>query len=127
MKVTTISANIRFSKDIGYGAWKVIEVGAETTLDAKDTWQAAQHQLYGELSQQLQRLWANGKVAQNDHDGARESPKASEPPSAAEHWCLEHQTSISGTSDKARSGLATKGPMGSGVGRSRLSTWPEVI
>ena len=29
MKVTTISANIRYSQDTGHGAWKVVELGAE--------------------------------------------------------------------------------------------------
>ena len=92
MKVTTISANIRYSQDTGHGAWKVIELGAEATIDAKDSWQQAQQQLYGELSQQLQKMWANGKTAQNGHGSAGDSSKASEPSQAPEHWCQAHQT-----------------------------------
>ncbi len=63
IKLTTVSANIRYCKDTGNRAWKAVELGAEATLDAKDTWQAAQHQLYGELSQQLTEEYANGKMA----------------------------------------------------------------
>ena len=51
MKVTTVSANIKYSQDTGKGAWKAVELGAEATVDPKDSWQLAQHQLYGELSQ----------------------------------------------------------------------------
>ena len=94
MKVTTVSANIRFSKEIA-GAWKVIELGAEASLDPKDTWQAAQHQLYGELSQQLHKMWANGKTAQNGAQSHTKAPQAPEPPQPPEppaHVCQGHQT-----------------------------------
>ena len=33
MKVEKVSANIRYSQDTGHGAWKVIEIGAEGTVD----------------------------------------------------------------------------------------------
>ena len=69
MKVTTVTATIKYSLDTGH-RWKAVELGAEATLDAKDTWQAAQRQLYGELSQQLQKMWANGKTAQNGSPGS---------------------------------------------------------
>ena len=36
------------------GQGQTVEIGAEATVDTKDDWQVAQHQLYGELSQQLQ-------------------------------------------------------------------------
>ena len=79
MQVTTVSANIRFSKDIGHGAWKVIELGAGAIIDAKDIWQDAQYQLYGELSQQMQKMWANGSKAQNDSQSYVEVPQVPEP------------------------------------------------
>ena len=94
MKVTTVSATIKYSLDTGHG-WKAVELGAEATLDAKDSWQAAQHQLYGELSQQLQKMWANGNTAQNGSESATQPVSAPEPPPApeqTEHWCHEHQT-----------------------------------
>ncbi len=78
MKVTTVSATIKYSLDTGHG-WKAVELGAEATLDSKDTWQAAQCQLYGELSQQLQKMWANGKTAQNESESHGEAPRAPVP------------------------------------------------
>ena len=55
MKVDRVTATIKYSLDTGHG-WKAVELGAEATMDAKDSWQVAQQQLYGELSQQLQRM-----------------------------------------------------------------------
>jgi len=49
MKVTTVTATIRYSQDTGHGAWKVIELGAEGSVDAREQWQAAQAFLYAEL------------------------------------------------------------------------------
>ncbi len=95
MKVTTVTATIKYSQDTGKGAWKAVELGAEATLDAKDSWQATQHQLYGELSLQLQRMWSHGNAAQNGHDSAVQPATEPEPPTAPEqpeHWCQEHQT-----------------------------------
>jgi hypothetical protein len=60
MKVEKVSANIRYSQDTGKGAWKVIELGAEASVDAKEQWQAAQTLLYAELGKQLKALWVNG-------------------------------------------------------------------
>ncbi|MBM3941731.1 MAG: hypothetical protein FJ316_02180 [SAR202 cluster bacterium] len=90
MKVTTVSANIRYSRDMGQGAWKVVELGAEATLDAKDDWQTAQAGLYQQLGQQLRALWANGHgKAQETPAEAAETPAQPEPPA---HFCQAHQT-----------------------------------
>ena len=66
------------------------------TVDAKDNWHQAQHQLYGELSQQLHKLWANGKTAQNVSQSQVEAAQVPEltatPPEPPEHYCREHQT-----------------------------------
>ena len=59
MRVTTVTATIKYSQDTGKGAWKAVEIGAEGTLDAEEHWQQAQAFLYAELSQQLKSLWAN--------------------------------------------------------------------
>ena len=83
MKVERVTATIKYSQDTGKGAWKAIELGAEATVDAKDTWQQAQHQLYGELSQQLKALWCNGKGSES----AVQPIAVTEPP---EHFCQEH-------------------------------------
>ena len=59
MKVTTISASVRFSKAIGEGSYKTIELGANATLDSsKEDWQEAQSNLYQELGEQLKNLWS---------------------------------------------------------------------
>ena len=97
MKVTTVTATIKYSLDTGHG-WKAVELGAEATLDAKDTWQTAQRQLYGELSQQLQKLWANGKAAHNGSESQGEAPQDAEPPEpppeTPAHYCQEHQAEV---------------------------------
>ncbi len=81
MKVTTVSANVRYSKVQADGAWKSIELSAEASLNAKEEWQEAQAELYSQLGQQLKTLWSNG--------GAKvESP---DPPQERPHWCPEHQ------------------------------------
>ena len=80
MKVTTVSATIRYSQDTGKGAWKVIELGAEGSVDARENWQGAQAYLYAELGKQLKTMWlTNGQ----------------EPgPTTHEHWCEEHQVAF---------------------------------
>ncbi len=80
MKVTTISANLRFSKDIGNGSWKVIEIGADASVDPTENWQTAQAALYQQLGQQMTTLWNNG------------SSKAVSEPAKPDHYCREHQT-----------------------------------
>ena len=37
MEVNRISANIRYSQDIGKGAWKVIKLGAEASISDERT------------------------------------------------------------------------------------------
>ena len=64
-------------------------------IDAKDSCQDAQHQLYGQLSQQLQKMWANGKAAQNgseSHTKAPQVPEQPPPPEHSAHYCQEQQT-----------------------------------
>ena len=100
MQITTVSANIRYSQDTGKGAWKVIELGAEGSVEAKESWQQAQTYLYGQLGRQLRVLWANGSsngpsTAPNAHGGAEKAvqPRAEPEPtqSTRKHWCEEHQ------------------------------------
>ncbi len=81
MKVTTVTAAIKYSLDTGNG-WKAIELGAEGTIGINDNWQQAQHQLYGELSQQLKALWC-GKGTESTTQPTAEA----EPP---EPYCQEH-------------------------------------
>ena len=61
MRVTTVTAQVKYSQDTGHG-WKAIELGAEGTIGINDDWHQAQYQLYGELSQQLKALWCGKGV-----------------------------------------------------------------
>lgn len=98
MKVTTISANIRYSQDTGKGAWKVVELGAEATLDTKETWTEAQAKLYHQLGCQLKTLWTNGtgqKVQDAPTKPVEPDPELEPikaPAQPQEHFCQEHQT-----------------------------------
>ena len=99
MKVEKVSATIRYSQDTGKGAWKVIEIGAEGSVDARENWQSAQAFLYHELGQQMKVLWANGNGAALNGGGGAET--AIEPPAEpapvsgletrSEHWCATHE------------------------------------
>ena len=78
MKVTVVTANIRYSRSLPDSSWKTIEVGAEAALTAQEEWQTAHATLYGQLSEQLKVLWtakANGQASANGHH---------------EHHCGEH-------------------------------------
>ena len=98
MKVTTVSASVRFSGIVGDSRFKTIELSAEATLDAKETWTEAQARLYEQLGCQLKAMWANG-TGQNAQDDAEEPTKAPSEPEPAqipamppEHYCQEHGT-----------------------------------
>jgi hypothetical protein len=90
MKVTTVSASVRYSKALGDGQHKTIELSAEAAIEGKKTWTEAQSNLYQQLGQQLKALWREGnkegpeKVAQ---DALPEKPTQ-----ALAHYCQEHQT-----------------------------------
>ena len=111
MKVTTVSANVRFSKDTGQGAWKVIELGAEASVDGNEGWQAAQASLYQQLGQQLRALWANGKAEPAPVVGA-EPPKEPEPMQTPAHYCAEHQTEYKRFEKGNQVWFSHKGPDG---------------
>lgn len=59
MKVTTISASIKYSHPSN-GGWKTVELGAEAQVNGHEGWKKAQARLYKELSDELKGLWANG-------------------------------------------------------------------
>ena len=73
MKVEKVSATIRYSQAVDKGAWKVIEIGADGTVDARENWQSAQAFLCHELGQQLRQLWNNGNGAALNGAGGAES------------------------------------------------------
>ena len=65
MKVKKISANVRFSKAIRPGAYKTAELSADASVDANESWEDAQAELYNDLGRQLKTLWMTGS---NAHD-----------------------------------------------------------
>jgi hypothetical protein len=86
VRITEISATIRFSAE-AKGAWWSIELGATATLTASDeTLETAQQELYKRLSSQLKALWANG----NGKAETQEQPKTETCAPPKEHWCSEH-------------------------------------
>jgi hypothetical protein len=90
MRVATVSASVRFSKALGDGQHKTVELSAEAFLDDEEVWTQAQARLYHELGQQMKTLWANGK-GQNTSESQQHAP-APTPPAAPEHYCQEHKT-----------------------------------
>ena len=87
MKVTTVSANVRFSKALGDGQHKTVELAAEAAIDASEDWQEAQSALYTDLGSQLKALWCNGN--QQDSTGEAQEQDQQSP---REHYCQVHQT-----------------------------------
>ena len=126
MKVEKVSATIRYSQDTGKGAWKVIEIGAEGSVDARENWQSAQAYLYAELGKQMKTLWANGSsngatTEVNGSGGAESHGEAVPEPEpgptsreGSEHWCPEHQAAFTRKNGKGgESWWSHKAPDGS--------------
>ena len=98
MKVDRITAQVRYSQDTGHGAWKAIELGAEASVDGKESWTEAQASLYQQLGRQLKVLWANGngKATGLPQDGAESTLEAPQPaeqpiqPNGSNHHCQQH-------------------------------------
>ena len=82
MKVTTIGASVRYSKSLGDGSHKTVEMGAEASLESGEAWREAQASLYHQLGQQLKALWGNG------NGKAQERPTTKE--ATPEHYCQAH-------------------------------------
>ncbi len=101
MKVTTVSATIRFSQDTGKGAWKSLEIGAEGIVEGKETWTEAQTRLYQDLTGQLRALWGNG-------NGGDNKPPTDPPPD----YCQEHGTEYKRYSRGQQAGYAHRLPDG---------------
>ena len=91
MKVTTVTATIKYSQDARKGAWKAVEIGAEATVDANETWQTSQAHLYADLGQQLKALWSNGQKAPEKPVEPADTGEATETPA---HYCQEHQAAF---------------------------------
>jgi hypothetical protein len=112
MKVMTISASVRFSKDTGQDAWKVIELEAEASVGPEEDWVLCQQGLYAALSAQLKSLW--GKNGQNPEHGLEGSvSRVKRPPrSETRHWCQQHQTEFKQYEKDGRAWRSHKAPDG---------------
>ena len=129
MKVDRITAQIRFSQDTGHGAWKSIEIGAEASVDGKETWTEDQARLYQQLGQQLKVLWANGngnKTPESPGNGSESTVAAPQPveqPSVNPTARITTASSTAYPSGNTPVGLAGGGrtrTAPSGAARSRL-------
>jgi hypothetical protein len=114
MKVTTVSANIRYSQDTGKGAWKAVEIGAEATVEQRERWDTALASLYADLGGQLKALWANGngRKPQDAPTTPTEAPSEPEPPPAPEHYCQTHQVDFKRYERDGRVWYSHKAPDG---------------
>ena len=107
MNVTTVSASARFSKALGDGVHKTVELSAEATVEYAEDWHQAQAALYQELGQQLKQLWTakgNGPSS-NNGTGSSANGKAA---SILEHHCQEHGTPFKRYEKEGRTWYAHK-------------------
>jgi hypothetical protein len=102
MKVDSISASIKFSKDTSQG-WKTIEVSAEGSVSEDEDWLLSRQALYTQLAAQLKQLWQQNGVGQEHAPDGPTKPVAGSsdwemvenlptPNKPREHWCSEHNT-----------------------------------
>ncbi len=119
MKVEKVSAHIRYSKALDDGQWKAIELSAEGSVDAKETWQGALSYLYAELGQELRTLWpSNG--TKPAVPAAESHAQASKPPEPAqssavppEHYCEQHEMAYTQHAKGNQTWYSHKAPDGS--------------
>lgn len=92
MKITTISASVRFSKAIQPGCYKTIELSAEADVAPRENWHEAQATLYADLGEQLKALWSarNGDTARTEQRNVHEDSNGT----TEGHYCTEHQTTF---------------------------------
>ena len=69
MIVTSISALVRYSRDTGRGAWKVVELGAEASIWPDDYWMDAQAELRRQLDYQMKKLRSVKEPLEEADDG----------------------------------------------------------
>lgn len=115
MNVTTISASVRYSRALGDGQHKTVELGAEAVIASlTESWQEAQAQLYADLSQQLKALWGNGNGhhAPNGTVAAAEAQVEPESAQTPEHWCSDHGKSFRRFEKEGKVWYSHKGPDG---------------
>jgi hypothetical protein len=105
MRVTNVSASIRYSKPVGDGSFKTVEISADGTITPNENWQDAQFQLYDHLAGQLRLMWTKKSskttkieaTSTNGVDNTRTSllgPNTPETSKKFEHYCDEHSVAF---------------------------------
>ena len=89
VKVTTVSASVRYSKALDDGSHKTVELSAEAALTAQEQWQEAQASLYHELGQQLRGLWSTKANGQPINGEATANGNGN-----GDHYCQEHSVTF---------------------------------
>lgn len=88
MKINTVAVSVRFSKALGDGQHKTVELSAEGVVEPRETWETAQAGLYNALGDQLNALWSgNGIMPTAKTATAPPTVERSAPP---ERHCQEH-------------------------------------
>lgn len=101
MRVNTISASIRYSKPVGDGSFKTVELSADGTITPNENWQDAQSNLYDNLAGQLRLMWMKKgqkttnieATSTNGIDNTRTSlsgPNTTEISKKNDHFCSDH-------------------------------------
>lgn len=100
-KIQTISLELKYSKEIQDGEWKGIALGAEATLDPKETAREAREALQNILVTELRLAWAEttrDEPVPLPRQGAEVvgDPEIEEPPAppADPSWCPVHEAKM---------------------------------
>lgn len=109
MQVTSISVNVRYSKQMGDGSFKTLELGCEGALDSEEDWQEVQADLYHQLGDQMRYVFSNSGRAQNGPEKAIQLPPA---PLLREHWCQVHQAEYRQFTKEGKTWHSDKAPDG---------------
>jgi hypothetical protein len=94
MRVTTVSVNVRYSKPMGDGAHKTVELGIEGSLtDSSEDWCEVQRNIYAQLGDQLRYVF-NGNGSGKAQNGSEKPIRGahSQPEPQTDRHCRQHQT-----------------------------------
>ena len=83
MKITTVSAAVRYSKRLDNGGHKTVELSADAILAPRESWREAQAKLYAEVGRQMVALWTIKVNGQNANGAGTPEP-------TTDHRCQEH-------------------------------------
>jgi hypothetical protein len=70
MRVTSISVSVRYSKQMGDGSYKTVELGCEGALEKDENWWEAQADFYHQLGDQMRCVFNSSGKAQNGPENA---------------------------------------------------------